>query len=70
MKLKDKVAIITGGGAGIGKETALIFAKEGAKVVFTDINEDSGKRSVDEIKAIGAEATFIKHDVSKDAGWK
>ncbi|WP_427109294.1 SDR family NAD(P)-dependent oxidoreductase [Lysinibacillus xylanilyticus] len=70
MRLENKVAIITGGGTGIGKETALLFAKEGAKVVITDINEQSGSAAVKDIQAIGGEAFFVRHDVSNEADWK
>lgn len=63
-KLENKVAIITGAGSGIGKETALLFAKEGAKVVLSDINESHGNAVVDEIKNNGGEALFIKADSS------
>ncbi|MDY7044573.1 MULTISPECIES: SDR family NAD(P)-dependent oxidoreductase [unclassified Virgibacillus] len=70
MKLENKVAIITGGGTGIGKKTALLFANEGAKLVITDINEESGRKTVDEIKALGSEGIFIKHDVSNEEDWK
>lgn len=58
--LENKVAIITGAASGIGKETALLFAKEGAKVVVSDINEEAGNKAVDEIKNAGGEAIFVK----------
>src|SRR5690554_1053565 len=59
-RLQNKVAIITGAGSGIGKETALLFAKEGAKVTVSDINEDAGNKVVEEIKKEGGEAIFVK----------
>jgi len=61
MKLKDKVAIITGAGAGIGEAAARLFASEGAKVVLSDIVEC---RAVEEIKGSGGEALFMKTDVT------
>lgn len=59
-RLENKVAIITGAASGIGKETALLFAKEGAKVTVSDINEDAGNSVVEEIKKMGGEAIFVK----------
>lgn len=59
-KLQNKVAIITGAASGIGKSTAVLFAKEGAKVVVSDINEENGNKVVEEIKANGGEAIFVK----------
>ncbi len=70
MRLENKVAIITGGGTGIGKETALLFAREGAKIVITDINQESGDQAVKDIQANGGEALFIRHDVSNEEDWK
>jgi 3-oxoacyl-[acyl-carrier protein] reductase len=63
MRLENKVAIITGAGSGIGKETALLFAKEGAKVVIADVNEKAGEETVAEIKK-NAEGFFVKLDVT------
>jgi len=64
MRVKDKVVIITGSGSGIGKETALLFAKEGAKVAVADVNEKGGVETVENIKKAGGEAFFAKLDVS------
>lgn len=66
MRLKDKVAIITGGSQGIGREYALRFAREGAKVVVADIREAQAQEVVKEIADIGAEALALKIDVSKE----
>lgn len=64
LRLKDKVVIITGAGSGIGKETAILFAKEGAKVVVTDINDKSGEDVVSEIEKNGGSAFFVSLDTS------
>ena len=60
--LKDKVALVTGAGSGIGKEVALKFAAEGAKVVVSDIVEKGGNETVAEIRSAGGDAIFIKAD--------
>ena len=63
-ELENKVALITGGTSGIGKTTALAFAKAGAKVALTGRREDRGTAVLDEITAAGGEGLFIKGDVS------
>lgn len=65
--MKDKVVIITGAGSGIGEATAILFAKEYAKVVVSDINEEAGKQVVQRIKNLGGEAVFFKADVASAA---
>jgi NAD(P)-dependent dehydrogenase (short-subunit alcohol dehydrogenase family) len=65
VRLERKVALITGAGSGIGKETALLFAKEGAEVIVNDLNEESGQATVGEIKEAGGSAVFVKADVTK-----
>lgn len=67
MRLENKVALITGGSGGIGRETALLFAKEGAKVVVTDVNDAAGQETADLINAAGGDAAFLHADVSKAA---
>ncbi|WP_053972632.1 SDR family NAD(P)-dependent oxidoreductase [Mangrovimonas sp. ST2L15] len=63
--LDNKIAYVSGGGSGIGKAIALCYAREGAKVALSDINEDHGKTVVDEIIKNGGEALFILADSSK-----
>lgn len=70
MRLLDKVAIITGGGRGIGEATAKKFSREGAKVVIADINEDSIKGTVDDISKMGGDVLGLVADVTDQASVK
>lgn len=65
LRLKGKVALITGAGSGIGRATARLFAREGAKVVVADINSDGGKETVSLIEKEDGEAVFVMVDVTK-----
>jgi NAD(P)-dependent dehydrogenase (short-subunit alcohol dehydrogenase family) len=64
MRLENKVALITGGGSGIGYQTARLFAKEGAAVLVVDINDEHGQQTVQEIEAQGGRASYVHADVS------
>lgn len=66
LKLNNKVAIVTGAASGMGKEIALLYAKEGAKVVVSDLKIESAQLVVEEIRAQGGVALAVKADVSKE----
>ncbi len=65
MRMSGKFALITGAGMGIGRASTLAFAREGAKVVVSDIVGDTGEETVSLVKKAGGEASFVKADVSK-----
>src|SRR5215475_5944409 len=64
-RVEDKVALVTGGASGIGRATALTFAREGAKLVIADLNEEGGHQTVHMITEEGGEAIFVRTDVSQ-----
>ena len=65
MRLQEKIALITGASSGIGKETALLFAKEGTQVVAVDINDEAGNQLVELIQSQGGKAIYVHADISK-----
>jgi 3-hydroxybutyrate dehydrogenase len=68
MKLKDKSAIITGAASGIGKEIALVFAREGAKIAIADLNKDAADATASEIRASGGQAIGVAMNVTDEQG--
>jgi NAD(P)-dependent dehydrogenase (short-subunit alcohol dehydrogenase family) len=66
MRLKEKVAVVTGSGAGIGQGTAELFAEEGAKVVVVDIDADSGAKTAAKIRERGGSSHFVHADISEE----
>ncbi|MBN8899469.1 MAG: SDR family NAD(P)-dependent oxidoreductase, partial [Rhodospirillales bacterium] len=69
-RVKDKVALVTGGRRGLGEASAVMLAREGAKVAITDRKEDGAEIVLNKIKSAGGEAVFIQQDVSKEEDWK
>ena len=70
MRLRDKVALITGAGSGIGRASALLFAQEGASIVVVDIDDATGQETVRMVEAQGGQAMCVHADVSKGADCK
>ena len=70
MRLKDKVAIITGGAHGMGEAEARLFAKEGAAVVIADVLQKEGETVAADICASQGRATFVKTDVTSESAWE
>src|SRR6266849_2881237 len=66
-RVKGKVVIVTGGASGVGKEDALLLAREGARVVIPDVNQEAGRAVA---KDIGDSAIFVHHDISSEDDWK
>jgi 3(or 17)beta-hydroxysteroid dehydrogenase len=66
-RVQGKVVIVTGAASGIGRQDALTLAREGARVMLTDLNEDGGRAVAEEI---GDAARFMRHDISDEDNWK
>ncbi|MFZ4664330.1 MAG: SDR family NAD(P)-dependent oxidoreductase, partial [Caldilineaceae bacterium] len=67
MRLENKVALITGAGSGIGRESALLFAQEGAAIVVVDVNDKGGAETVSLVEGAGGKAVYVHADISKAA---
>jgi NAD(P)-dependent dehydrogenase (short-subunit alcohol dehydrogenase family) len=68
-RLKDKVALVTGGALGLGRATVLLMAREGATVVVNDMRDDDGGSAVAEVEKAGGTACFFHHNVSSEDDW-
>ena len=68
-KLDNKVAIVTGATSGIGRETAILLAKEGASVTFTGRNKDEGQETLNLISQYSNKSMFIPHEVADEDNW-
>src|SRR3954451_14158623 len=68
-RVEGKVALVTGGASGLGAESARRLAREGAKVVLTDLAAEAGQAVADEILSAGGQALFLTHEVTDEARW-
>lgn len=68
-RVRDKVALVTGGGLGLGRACAMMLAAEGAKVMVTDLKEQEGRGVAEEIVEAGGEAMFMRQDAASEADW-
>jgi NAD(P)-dependent dehydrogenase (short-subunit alcohol dehydrogenase family) len=69
-RVKGKVALVTGAASGIGRACAVLLAREGAKVIATDVQDDMGKDCVAAITKAGGEAAYLHHDVTREDAWE
>jgi NAD(P)-dependent dehydrogenase (short-subunit alcohol dehydrogenase family) len=69
-RVLGKVAIVTGAASGLGRAIAALLAKEGAKVILTDINEAEGRAAEEDIRKAGGEALFVRHDAGSETDWQ
>ena len=68
-RVDGKVALVTGGGSGIGQASSMLLATGGAKIVVTDIDEASARKTEEAILQQGGEAISVQHDVTSEADW-
>jgi NAD(P)-dependent dehydrogenase (short-subunit alcohol dehydrogenase family) len=69
-RVEGKVALVTGAGLGLGRATALLLAREGARVIVTDVQQAEGRSVAEAIVGGGGEAIFVAHDVAKESDWE
>ena len=69
-RVEGKIAFVTGGGSGMGREHARLMAEEGASIIVTDVNEAGGRETVSMINSKGGQALFINFDVASEAAWQ
>lgn len=69
-RVRNKVALVTGAGLGLGRASAMMLAREGARVIVTDLREQEGADTADAIVSAGGEAMFLAHDVAKEEDWR
>ena len=69
-RVEGKIAFITGGGSGMGREHALLMAEEGATIIVSDVNEAGGRETLSMINSKGGQGTFVNFDASSEAAWQ